>query len=209
MWSVIADETKKLPFLIIRGCEHDLLTEQWPNIVSLRKSFADFTLNNTWETELLNFKQLSFYRRTCLVIVHYKLPVLAHDKFERGSRNLAKSPRKHKRTGIFCKSTCKLSTWPSTRQRPLELWLILRAWPHASKAFLETSTQAVQILLESDTTRPDHNTGNSVPYSYFDQCVGPFMSRRIMNNQELRHGVYGLSSLPEKTSTRKFNHLQM
>ena len=45
-----------------------------------------------------------------------------------------------------------------------------------------------------------------MPYSFFDQWVGPFTSRRIVNNQELRHGVYGLSSLSEKTSTRKSHH---
>ena len=36
-------------------------------------------------------------------IPHYQL------ELERGSRNLAKSPRKHKRTGIFCKRNYNLS----------------------------------------------------------------------------------------------------
>ena len=41
----------------------------------------------------------------------------------------------------------------------------------------------------------------------FEQCVGSFTSRRIMNNEELRDGAYGLSSLYEKT--RKSNHVQL
>ena len=41
----------------------------------------------------------------------------------------------------------------------------------------------------------------------FEQCVGSFTSCRIVNNEELRDGVYGLLSLSE--NTRKSNHLRM
>ena len=41
----------------------------------------------------------------------------------------------------------------------------------------------------------------------FEQSVGSFTSRRIVNNEELRDGAYGLSSLSEKT--RVSNQLQM
>ena len=52
-----------------------------------------------------------------------------------------------------------MTTWSSTRQRPFDLWLILQLWPHTPQAFLEASPQAGQVLLESDTTTLDHNTG--------------------------------------------------
>ena len=61
--------------------------------------------------------------------------------------------------------------WHSGRQRPFDLWLILRAWPHKPQAFLETSSQAGHVFASTflpgnGTTRSDHNTGNSVPYSF-------------------------------------------
>ena len=49
------------------------------------------------------------------------------------------------------------------------------------------------------TARPDCNTRNFVPYS--------FTSRRNVNNDELRDGAYGLSSLSE--NSKDSNHLQM
>ena len=54
--------------------------------------------------------------------------------------------------------------------------------------------------------RPDHNTGNYVPYSC-EQCVGSLKSHKVIMNKGLRDWTYDLSSLSEKT--RKFNHLQM
>ena len=85
-------------------------------------------------------------------------------------------------------------TSSSTRQRPFDLWLILRAWPHTPQVSLETSSQAGHVLLESDTAKKtDHNTGNSGPYS-FRTVLGSFTSRRIVNNEELRDGTYALSS---------------
>ena len=58
------------------------------------------------------------------------------------------------------------STCSGTRQRPFDLWLILRVWPHTPKAFLETSSQAGHVFAGNGTTRSDHNTENSVPYSF-------------------------------------------
>lgn len=49
---------------------------------------------------------------------------------------------------------------------PFDLWLFLRAWPHTPQAFSETSRHGGHVLLESDTTRSDHSTGNSVSYSF-------------------------------------------
>ena len=47
----------------------------------------------------------------------------------------------------------------------------------------------------------------SVPSTLFEQCVGSFMSHRVMNTEELWEGTHGLLSLSEKT--RESNHLQM
>ena len=57
------------------------------------------------------------------------------------------------------------------------------------------------------TQRPDHNTGNYVPYSL--RTVSGFFltSHRVIYEQELWDGAYGLLSLSQKT--RKSNHLQM
>ena len=62
------------------------------------------------------------------------------------------------------------------------------------QALLETSRQAGHVLQESDTTRSDHNTGNSEPYSFRTVRGFSLSSRRVVNNEELRDGAYGLSS---------------
>ncbi|KAK2556320.1 Latent-transforming growth factor beta-binding protein 1 [Acropora cervicornis] len=51
--------------------------------------------------------------------------------------------------------TTNCSTYSGTRQRPFDLWLILRAWPHTPPAFLETSSQAGHVcqLASEDRTR--------------------------------------------------------
>ena len=56
------------------------------------------------------------------------------------------------------------------------------------------------------TTRSDHTPETPCP-TRFEQCVGSFMSHRIVNNEELRDGIYGLLSLSEKS--RESSHLQM
>ena len=56
------------------------------------------------------------------------------------------------------------------------------------------------------TQRPDHNTGNYVPYS-LQTVSGFFNVLQSYYKQVLWDGAYGLSSLSEKT--RKSNHLQM
>lgn len=48
-----------------------------------------------------------------------------------------------------------------------------------------------------------HKTGNSMPYS-FEQCVGSFVSRRVVNTEELWHRTYGLLSSSEKTRVQPF-----
>ena len=53
--------------------------------------------------------------------------------------------------------------------------------------------------------RPDHNTGNYVPYSF--ECVGSLTSPASHYSENAGDGAYGLSSLSEKT--RISNHLQM
>ena len=55
-------------------------------------------------------------------------------------------------------------------------------------------------------TRPDHHTGNSVPYS-LRQVRGFFNVPCGLNTEDAGDGAYGLSSLSEKTRTS--NHLQM
>ena len=40
-----------------------------------------------------------------------------------------------------CTSTCSI-----IRQRPFDLWLILRAWPHTPQTFLEISSQARHVF---------------------------------------------------------------
>ena len=67
----------------------------------------------------------------------------------------------------------------------------------APQAFLQAACQASHVLLESDTTRSDHSTGNSEPYSFRTVRGFFFMSRRIVNNEELRNGAYSLSSLSD------------
>ena len=49
--------------------------------------------------------------------------------------------------------------------------------------------------------------GTLCPATLFVQCMGSFMSHRIVNNEELRDGTYGLSSLSEKT--KESSYLQM
>ena len=66
------------------------------------------------------------------------------------------------------------------------------------QALLETSRQAGHVLQESDTTRSDHNTGDSELYSFRTVRGFSFTSRRIVNNEELRDGAYGLSSSSEQ-----------
>ena len=50
------------------------------------------------------------------------------------------------------------STCYGTRQRPFDLWLILRAWSHTPEALLETSSQAGHVLAataqQGQTTTP-------------------------------------------------------
>ena len=66
-------------------------------------------------------------------------------------------------------------------------------------------------LCEAPTreTRPDHNTGNFVPYSLREvrHSVGSLMSPANQYREDAGDGNYGLSSLSEKTRTS--NHLQM
>ena len=80
--------------------------------------------------------------------------------------------------------------------------------------FLGKSAQAGKgamrlILCEAPTreTRPDHYTGNSVPYS-LRQVRGFFnVPCWLYNTEDAGDGAYDLSSLSEKTRTS--NHLQM
>ena len=77
------------------------------------------------------------------------------------------------------------STWSSTRQRWFELWLFLRACRHTPQAFWETLLQAGYVLLESDSTRSDHKTRNSVSL-LFSNSVGSSTSLY----EELQDRVY-------------------
>ena len=61
-------------------------------------------------------------------------------------------------------------------------------------------------LPDQFSQRPDHNTGNYVPYS-LRTVNGFFNVPQSYYEQGLRDGTYGLLSLSEKT--RKSNHLQM
>ena len=60
-------------------------------------------------------------------------------------------------------------------------------------------------IYEIYAQRPEHNTGNYVPYSL--RTVSGFFNVPQSYLQGLWDGAYGLSSLSEKT--RKSNHLQM
>ena len=54
-------------------------------------------------------------------------------------------------------------------------------------------------------TRPDHNTGNFVPLTLCEKCVGSLTSPANQYREDAGDGTYDLSSLSEKTRT--FNHL--
>ena len=91
------------------------------------------------------------------------------------------------------------STLSSTRQRPFDLWLILRAWPHTPQPFLEGSSQAGHVLLESDRTM-----STPCPTVLFSNSVSVLLCPA---RWRVARRAYGLSSLSEKT--RKSNLLQM
>lgn len=53
-----------------------------------------------------------------------------------------------------------------------------------------------------------HTTTPGIPCpTLFQLCVDSFMSCRIVNNEELRDGTFGLLSISEKT--KESNHVQM
>ena len=75
---------------------------------------------------------------------------------------------------IYIYNTCTCS---GTQQRPFDLWLILRAWPHTPLAFWKHQAKPATFLPDTGTTRSDHNTGTLCP-TLFEHCVGSFTSCR-------------------------------
>ena len=64
------------------------------------------------------------------------------------------------------------------------------------------------ISMEGINPQQSQITTPGTPFpAPFQQCVGSFTFRRVVNNEELRDGAYGLLSLFKKTG--KSNHLQM
>ena len=57
------------------------------------------------------------------------------------------------------------------------------------------------------TQRPDHNTGNYIPYALRTASGFFNVPQSYLQARVVKPGAYGLSSLSEKT--RKSNHLQM
>ena len=98
------------------------------------------------------------------------------------------------------------STCSSTRQRRFDLRLILRAQPHSPQAFWKRQAQLATFCQRTAQQGQTATPRTPCP-TLFEQCVGSLTSRKIMNNEELRDGAYGLSFLSKKT--RKSNHLQM
>ena len=66
--------------------------------------------------------------------------------------------------------------------------------------------QPTQPMNHEIAQRPTSTPGTPCP-TLCDKCVGSLTSHRVMNNEVLWDGTYGLSSLSEKT--RKSNRLQM
>ena len=73
-------------------------------------------------------------------------------KLKRG-KLLAEGEKKATLWIIYIYNTC---TYSGTRQRPFDLWLILRAWPHTPPAFLETSSQAGHVFARKRHNKVRH-----------------------------------------------------
>ena len=80
----------------------------------------------------------------------------------------------------------------------MSLWLV------ADFVSVATYTSRPRFGRE-DKVRPQHRELRALLFSNSEWVS--FTSSRIVNNEELRDGAYGLSSLSEKTI--KCNHLQM
>ena len=106
----------------------------------------------------------------------------------------------HKAKMVNSLLSTSTSTCSSTRQRPFDLWLILRAWPHAPQAFLETSCQAGHVFARErhNKVRPQHRELRALLFSNSAWVLSRPVGLSVMKS---------LSSLSEKT--RKSNHLQM
>ena len=124
-------------------------------------------------------------------------------KKENGARECARLPwemlqsKREKDARDFHSNPLSKREHLHRRQRPFDLWLILRAWPHTPQAFVETSRQADHVPESETITRSDHNTGNSMHFSFRTVRGFFYVPENCEQWRVARRGLWVIILIPE------------